>query len=80
MCALGLIQYRKSVAEEGGMNTGHTWTQCGLQVGDSRKSPRDLDNHGLPQAVEPGKKTGKDGSHWQNAKGKTVSFENGAIM
>jgi len=48
MCAPGLIQYRKSVAEEGGMNKGHTWTQSGLQVGNSRKSPRDLDNHDLP--------------------------------
>jgi hypothetical protein len=34
----------------------------------------------FPQAVEPGKKAGKDGSHRQNGKAKTVSFENGAIM
>jgi len=44
----GLIQYRKSVAEQGGMNTVHSWTHSGLLVGNSRKSPRDLDNLDLP--------------------------------
>jgi hypothetical protein len=74
MCAPGLIQYRKSVAEEGGMNKGHTWTQSGLQVGNSRKSLVIWTTTIFPQAVEPGKKAGKDGSHRQNAKGKDCVF------
>ena len=34
------------------MKTGHAWTQSGLHLGNRRKSPRDLDNHGLPAGCE----------------------------
>ena len=81
MCALGVIQYRKSVAEEGGMNTGHTWTQSGLQVENSRKSPRDLDNHGFLAGCESlVRRREKMDRIGKMQKGKTVSFENGAMM